>query len=434
MGATRKPITSRRWTWRARRGNAEIIALALENLARDYIHQDNPRFAQHLLKEAVVITQAGNQIQLASRVIGLLAEATLAMGDRIAAQKLLMQAIHLAQQTGQLEQQLRWSQSLARLEMENQNYTAAIRITRPPKISRCGWATSRRSFLCTARSNWRPRTGGPVTAPRPRNTRRARSRRRAVRATPNTKPWRLTRLGMAAYGMNDMDRAQSFLSEALAHYDSGTLAQPDEHIQMLLTLGNMALRRGQSAEAQRWIDQALELARTHHQTEREAEALHLLGNLAARQGDRDAAMNYWQDALRLAEENNNNTLAIQLRCDIAQLRKINGDYKAALDEYERALVMLSHNDHPPTRGLVLSNAATLYTEMGDVETAQAFYHESIEIARATQDQHAESLRIGNLGWFYALTGRPQLAIGELEQRAPAQPPAGRYADGRRADE
>ncbi|MCD4686009.1 MAG: tetratricopeptide repeat protein, partial [Anaerolineae bacterium] len=36
----------------------DVIALTLENLAQDFMHQDNPSYAQHLLKEAVVMTQA----------------------------------------------------------------------------------------------------------------------------------------------------------------------------------------------------------------------------------------------------------------------------------------------------------------------------------------------------------------------------------------
>ena len=40
---------------------------------------------------------------------------------------------------------------------------------------------------------------------------------------------------------------------------------------------------------------------------------------------------------------------------------------------------------------------------------------SITIARDTGDLRAESLRLGNLGWFFTLTGRPQSAIDRLEK-------------------
>jgi len=142
--------------------------------------------------------------------------------------------------------------------------------------------------------------------------------------------------------------------------------------------------------------------------------LHLAGNLAAAEGDRDQALAAWQQALDLLESTDYVQIA-QLHCDIARARKASGDFKAALTEYEKALLLLNHINHPPTRGLVLSNAATLYTDLGEVDTAQAFYEESITIARDTGDLRAESLRLGNLGWFFTLTGRPQSAIDRLEK-------------------
>jgi tetratricopeptide (TPR) repeat protein len=221
---------------------------------------------------------------------------------------------------------------------------------------------------------------------------------------------------MAAYGMNDLARAQSFLAEALTHYESGTLSDGDAHLQMVLTLGNIHLRRDQLDEAARRAQQALDLAEAGESEldiERQASALHLIGNVAMRQGDRDAALQQWNEAIRRLGDARHQQVAL-LRCDIAQARKTGGDYRAALNEYEKALVMLNHIDHLPTRGLVLSNAATLYTDMGDADTAQAFYEESIEIAQKTGDPHTESLRLGNYGRFLALTGQAQAAIDRLE--------------------
>ena len=63
-------------------GEPRVLALTLENLARDYLHQDNPSYAQHLLREAVNAAQRSNQPALLARLLGTLAEATLAAGDR----------------------------------------------------------------------------------------------------------------------------------------------------------------------------------------------------------------------------------------------------------------------------------------------------------------------------------------------------------------
>ena len=394
-------------------GNAEVIALALENLAQDYLKQDNPGYAQHLLKEAVIITQAAGQPQLASRVIGLLAEATLAADDRVAAQKLLGQALYLARQASQPDLELRWLQGLARLEMENRNYAQAIKYLQEVEnlALRLG-NQSAEFFMNTALdlTTAYQRSGNSTLAEEYATRALAQAR-----STGNVahEAMALNRLGMAAYTMGDLNRALSYLTEALAFYHDETRTQLDEHIQILLTLGQIAVRQNRLGEAASFVDQALQLARRGENPAREAEVLYLSGTLAARQGDRDTAVGRWQDALRLMDSADSAQIA-RLRCDIAQSRRETGDFKSALDEYEKALLLLNHISHPPTRGLVLSNAATLYTEMGDVDTAQAFYEESIEIARTTGDTRAESLRLGNLGWFYALTGRPQSAIHHLE--------------------
>lgn len=396
-------------------GQAEIIALTLENLAKDYLNQANPSYAQHLLKEAVVITQAGGQFHLASRVLGMLAESTLAMGDRQVAQKLFAQAIHLGQQSGQFDQQLRWLQALARLEMDSGNYAQvidhlmsaeniALRLgNQPPEF-----------FMNSALDLTTAYQMIGNTAQAEEYATRALAQ---ARSTGNAahEAMALTRLGMAAYAMNALDRAQSFLAEARTYYQNETLTDPDEHVQILLKLGGIALRQKQLDDAQTIAQEALELARTDDSALRQSEALQLLGNLAAAQGERSQALEHWQNALNLLQDNGSPAQIAQLHCDIARERRAGGDFRAALAEYEKAQMRLNHIDHLPTRGLVLSNAATLYTETGDIDTAQAFYDESIEIAQQTGDQRAESLRLGNLGWFYTLTGRFQTAIDKLEK-------------------
>ncbi len=398
-------------------GQADVIALTLENLAQDYLHQENPSYAQHLLKEAVVITQAGGQFQLASRVIGTLAETTLAMGDRTAAQKLWEQAIYLAQRASQTELQLRWLQKLAELEMDGGEYTKAIQHLQEGENLALRLGNQPSEFFMNsalALATAYRRVGNSAQAEE--YATRALAQARSM-GSASQEMMALTRLGMAAYGMGDLPRAHSFLAEALAADQTETASDRDERIQIMLTLGKIAMRQDRLDEASQTVARALELARAEQQPARQAEVLHLLGSLVAKQGHREAALGHWQAALQLLSNGGTPDYAAQarLRCDMAQARRDLGDFKAALDEFEKALVLLNHVNHAPTRGMVLSNAATLYTETGDIDTAQAFYDESIEIAHTTGDQFAESLRLGNLGWFYSLTGRPQMAIDRLER-------------------
>ena len=116
------------------------------------------------------------------------------------------------------------------------------------------------------------------------------------------------------------------------------------------------------------------------------------------------ALELWREAAQLFEEEGDHRQLVSLQCDIANVLRDQGEYKQALTLYEQALVALNSVTHPATRGVVLSNVANMYTDTGDVETAKAFYDEAIAIARDTGDKAAESLRLGNLGWFHIVTG------------------------------
>jgi tetratricopeptide (TPR) repeat protein len=65
-------------------------------------------------------------------------------------------------------------------------------------------------------------------------------------------------------------------------------------------------------------------------------------------------------------------------------------------------------------GWCCPTSPTCFTDTGDIETAKAFFDESIAIARDTGDRVAEGLRLGNLGWFYIVTGRYTEAVDTLE--------------------
>ena len=398
----------------ARKSNSgEMIALALENLAKDYLNQDNPGYAQHLLKEAVVLAQAHQQLPQASRVVGLLADATASAGDHASAQKLYTQAAQLAEQTGQLALQMRWLQALAGLEIENRNFQQAIEHAQTAENLALRLGTESAEFFMN--SALELSTAYQLSGNSPQAEEYATRALAQARSTGDAKheAEALMRLGMAAHTMANYEQAEELLGEALTYFEDGTLTDRDEHLQLLLALGDIAIHRAKPDQALKQVQQALELAREAEDIAQQAKALHLLGSLSLAQSDQDQALTYWRQALNMLGATNPSQAA-QIHCDIAGARRAMGDFKTALVEYEKGLVLLNQIKQPAIRGLVLSNAATLYTEVGDVDTAQAFYEESIDIARSLDDKRAQGLRLGNLGWFYALTGRLRAAVETLE--------------------
>jgi tetratricopeptide (TPR) repeat protein len=127
------------------------------------------------------------------------------------------------------------------------------------------------------------------------------------------------------------------------------------------------------------------------------------------------AIEHWKAALTIYEGEHYYAQAARLYCDIGGARRFLGQGKRALKEYEQALMMLSSVNDWATRGVVVSNAAIAYSDLGDTESAEAFFNEAIEIANRLEDYAAEATRRGNYGWFLLSTGRPQRAIVTLEQ-------------------
>jgi tetratricopeptide (TPR) repeat protein len=107
--------------------------------------------------------------------------------------------------------------------------------------------------------------------------------------------------------------------------------------------------------------------------------------------------------------------AARLVCDIGAARRSISGINAAMPDYERATILLSSVKDAGTRGYVLSNVANVYTDLGEIETAQAFYQESIHLARQVANRRAESLRLGNYGWFRVMTGKPDEGLKLLEE-------------------
>jgi tetratricopeptide (TPR) repeat protein len=127
------------------------------------------------------------------------------------------------------------------------------------------------------------------------------------------------------------------------------------------------------------------------------------------------ALAAYQGAARLYQEANQAGHHARVQCEIAAIYEHLGDGRMALREYGHALEHLSHLDDAITRGIVLANVAAAYSEFGEIETAQDFFKEAIEIAQSSTYPAAEALRRGNYGRFLALTNRARQALPQVQQ-------------------
>ncbi len=407
--------------------DANVIGLVLANMGSVYLKQDNTAYALRLLKEAVALLQAqpASESANAAYAIGLLGQAHLNAGESDRGYRLLTQAIRLAQQNGNLEQELTWSNALAESLFKNNSLPEALKLYErcdelAAQVTRLPTEYAQRHLLNRAAVH--ERSGQHEMALGYVNRALEQARTEADRSA---EAQALSLLGEIYRSLGDLVQAAQSLETAAGLYTGGTLKNTDAHINTLLTLGGLYQLNGDAPHALQTFDEALKL------TEGEgggpaarARALRRIGNVFQEQNDLPHALERWTESLDLLERTGQYAAAARLLCDVGMARRLIGGINQALPEYEHATMLLSSVTDPATRGLVLSNVANLYTDLGEVETAASFYQEAIQLARQAADRRSESLRSGNYGWFYVATGQPTQAVKLLEEALALSRPLG----------
>lgn len=397
----------------ARKANDLItVGLALGNLADVYLKQSNPTYALRLLKEAApqVMQNPSGAIYL----LGRMGQAHLGVGEYDRGRKFLLQAMRLAEQNNQTELQLLWAILLADQAFKDGNLSEALRLYQEAEtLSKTVVNIPTEYDLARVQANQATalqRLGKPHEALDTVNRALEGAQRQGNAAVEAIA---YATLGGIRQALGQTAEAIEAYNNAIAIY-SGDKAHSDaEHINVLVALGALYQDKGQIEKALEIFNQALEIAGDEDRVGR-AQTLRRIGTVLQKQGNTQAALEKWTEALGLFELAGEHAQAARLLCDTGALRRATSGLNAALPDYERATVLLNHVRETNTRGVVLSNVANLYTDLGEVETARSFYEESIELARQIGNRRAESLRLGNFAWFHIMTGKAREAIPLLE--------------------
>lgn len=399
-------------------GDTGTYCLATCNLADLYMRQGNPGYALRLLREALPL--ALNQPQQATNLLGRLGKAHLSIGEVERGRTALTQALNFAEQNGQQEQELQWRLLLAERAYEDGHLQEAL--TQYARIEALAGSVAEGGrnavpaathLKALAQQAFAHLVLGNTDAAREYAARALVQAKTAgdMRTQVNV----LLTLGNAHQRANHTTDAINALQEAIAIFS----ATPDpaltaDHVKARTALGNIYQEADQPEQAIEQFQAALSLAADDDLIGR-AGTLRSIGNLRQKQDNLPDTVERWQEALVLYEKAGAASQAARLACDIGGVRRQLSGINAAMADFERATTLLSNVKDANTRGYILSNVANLYTDLGDVDTAQSFYQESIHLARQGANRRAESLRLGNFGWFHVLTGRAADGLRLLEE-------------------
>jgi tetratricopeptide (TPR) repeat protein len=380
---------------------------AMGVLAQVYFREGNTSYAAHLLRDLLPKLNTTGEIELSSAYVGMLGEALIANNQEAEGVHLIERALILAEQIGYRRYERRWKVALG---------------TRALLEGRCDQA---RNYLQRAVPQFKQDTPTPDYVETLIKLARACLCGReledtlgyaqiAVRAAESLGDAYL--IGLARGVRGGALRGLGRGAEAIPDLQAAVSANGNPTSESLRALAAALVDGGDIDGAIATYQQALAAAEAAREPLEVAGAHRDLGLMRLRQGQTSAnlhaALHDWTAALAIYSEHKATAQAARLYCDIGSARKAMGQGARALKDFEEALTLLSTLDpaDKETRGLVLSNAAIVYAEHGDAESADAFFTDAIALAQQIGDETSESTRSGNYGWFLLQVGRPRRAI------------------------
>ncbi|RMG71660.1 MAG: hypothetical protein D6711_14830 [Chloroflexi bacterium] len=383
------------------------------HLADTYLMEENASYAVYLFEEALPRLNASGEIEIACYFVGRFGQAMIQTGKMLEGVQIIGRALRMSEQLSYRQYEVMWRQELAFYALQQGIYDEARRHLMVLLTQIDPQQTPKDYTLTLCRLAKACLRLGEYTAALD-------YAQQAVdfAAQQDAKP--LTALTMATHGivlrtMGQPNQALSSLQIAAQSCDMLPTNQTDfSALDVLRNLGAAQTEIGNFEVAYQTYQLAMTQAEQAGLKHDLAGIYRDVGIYHMRQNNLNDALQSWTTALKIYEAEGDHARVARLYCDIANVRRGFGQAKRALRDYEQALMLLNAFQDDETRGVVLSNAATAYVDYGDVETAESFFIESIQIAQRLQDRQSEATRRGNYGWFLLNTGRAKLAIQTLE--------------------
>ncbi len=391
------------------RGSLGAVGRAQGMLADLYLADGNASYAVHLLKEALPRLSLTPDADLSSFFIGRYGEALIVNGQETEGQLMIERAARLAYQMNLKAMERRWQITLGKRATEQGRYNDAFTaFARAANLANFNQPTPELVDLHIQMSKTCRALGQLDEALDHAN--------RAVNAATTLQNDTLIADARGTLGtvLLATDQAAAALPHLQAAVDQpGTLTA--ERLDMHRQLAAAQVESGDDAGAIRTYQMAAEAARAAGMKLETAQIQRDLGLLYFQRRRMTDAIQVWTTALGIYQQEKHTAPTIRLFCDLAAARRFIGQGTRALRDYQDASELLNRlNEDWETRGLALANVAVAYVDSGDVETAEAFFNESIAIARRLDQPAAEAIRRGNHGFYLVQIGRAQQALPALE--------------------
>lgn len=167
--------------------------------------------------------------------------------------------------------------------------------------------------------------------------------------------------------------------------------------EVLLHLGEILMRRGDYARAEAHLQEGLLLARQGSYKEHLIGLLQALGMLIQRQGDNARAETLLQEGLALARETEDQARTGVLLKNLGTLEAMRGNYARAEIYLQEGLEIARQVGDREALSQVLLNLGQLASERGDNQRAEALSLEALSLAQQIGHREVMTLLLTNLG-------------------------------------
>jgi len=214
----------------------------------------------------------------------------------------------------------------------------------------------------------------------------------------NSHPVLLAQRGGVAMWQGEIERGRSLLNEVEQHLPEGSL-----HLARALTWRAFAhCKQGKYRKALRDANRALGISRKGgDQQITHAEALEVKGECLYCLGHLEEAIDHAQNALEIftAQDDHDNMAYVNMFLGVIMMYR--GKYRRANRYYLKALEINRLTNNLVRQSQILINLGFSIHNLGDLPLAQAYFQESLNIARRTGHGPFEALALANLGEIYA---------------------------------
>ena len=217
-----------------------------------------------------------------------------------------------------------------------------------------------------------------------------------------------------------VDKAQQLAAagrhtEVIAYLGARDASDLDASPDLALLYGTAQARLGRHDEGLRWLDAALERARSGGERGVESRALNARGAMALVSGRLDEAADYCTRALMLASLDGDSATVGRCSNNLGIVSNLRGRHAEAIGSWEIARAAFERAGWRQGVGECHHNLGITYREQGELDRALAEANRAVAAAEASGDHTLWALTLRGRAEIRVSRGEVQLARRELDQ-------------------